>query len=76
VPGITPTADEGHNFRWWLLGAGVVTAFAIGLFILFILIDLAFVAWGVFGSMLFFAGLALLFGYIYDRRHARSNYSD
>jgi hypothetical protein len=57
--------------RFWLGLVGVCLAIGIGGFVLFILIDLAWVAWGALGTFIFFAVVLLGVAYIYDRRQAK-----
>jgi hypothetical protein len=59
--------DLGMGF--WLKLAGIFVAGAIILFILTLLLLHAVYAWGLFGALLVLAALALLMGWLYDRRH-------
>jgi hypothetical protein len=43
--------------------------------LLFLLVDAAWYRWGIFGALIFFFLIFLLFGWIYDRRHERE-YAD
>lgn len=45
-----------------IVGIGIAAA------ILFLVIGAAFVAWGVLGALIFFGGLALGIGWMFDRR--------
>jgi hypothetical protein len=49
-----------------MIAAIVGIGIAVG--ILFLLIEAAFLAWGVFGALVFFAALALGFAWYTDRR--------
>jgi hypothetical protein len=39
--------------------------------LLFLLDDAAWYRWGAIGALIFFSALVLLWGWIYDRRHAK-----
>jgi len=67
--------DEGLGAGFWLKLVGVVIAGGIGAMLLFLLVDAAWYRWGALGALLFFCGLALAYGYVYDRRHAKT-YAD
>jgi uncharacterized membrane protein len=52
----------------------VIIAAGIACLVVFLLIDIAWAAWGAFGALLA-VGLVLMLGaWIYDRRHARPDY--
>jgi predicted membrane protein len=59
--------DLGAGF--WLKLAGIFIAGAIILFILTLLFLHAVYAWGLFGTLLVLAAIALFFGWLYDRRN-------
>jgi hypothetical protein len=61
--------------RFWLSVLGVVVAVGVGVLLFFWLIGAAWYRWGAIGALLFFAALALLFAYVYDRRQAKK-YAD
>lgn len=63
--------DEGLGGRFWLWVVGVSLAIGIGGLLLFLLIGAAWYRWGIFGALIFFGALALLYGWIYDRRQAK-----
>jgi hypothetical protein len=60
----------GWNFWLKLLGGVVVVGIAVG--VVFLFIGAAFVAWGALGAIVFFAALALLVAWFYDRRQQAS----
>jgi hypothetical protein len=57
--------------RFWLWVIGVSLAIGIGGMLLFLLIGAVWYSWGFFGALIFFGGLALLYGWFYDRRQAK-----
>lgn len=61
--------DLGAGF--WLKLAGIFIAGAIILFILTVLFLHAVYAWGLFGTLLVLAAIALFAGWLYDRREQR-----
>jgi len=61
--------DLGAGF--WLKLAGIFIAGAIILFIFTLLFLHAIYAWGLFGTMLLLAAIALFAGWMYDRKNAR-----
>lgn len=61
--------DLGAGF--WLKLAGIFIAGAIILFIFTLLFLHAIYAWGLFGTMLVLAAIALFAGWMYDRKNAR-----
>ena len=61
--------DLGAGF--WLKLAGIFIAGAIILFIFTLLFLHAIYAWGLFGTMLLLAAIALYAGWMYDRKNAR-----
>jgi hypothetical protein len=65
--------DRPVGARGWLGLAAIVIGFAIGLFVLFILIDLAVYAWGFLGALLAIGAILLLIAWIYDRRQASAD---
>jgi hypothetical protein len=67
------TDELGAGF--WLKLVGLAFAVGIGAALLFLLVNAAWVRWGGLGALLFFSGLLLAYGYIYDRRHAKA-YAD
>jgi hypothetical protein len=70
--GEDPGVELGFGF--WLKMAGVIIAAGIACLVVFLLIDIAWAAWGAFGALLA-VGLVLMLGaWIYDRRHARPDY--
>ena len=60
--------DDGLGWRFWLYVIGIAFAIGIGGAILFLIIGGAWYRWGAFGALALFAVLALLAGWIYDRR--------
>lgn len=67
--------DDGLGAGFWLKLVGLAVAVAIGAMLIFLLLDAAWYRWGALGALLFFSGLLLVYGYIYDRRHAKE-YAD
>ena len=61
--------DLGAGF--WLKLASIFIAGAIILFIFTLLFLHAIYAWGLFGTMLLLAAIALFAGWMYDRKNAR-----
>jgi hypothetical protein len=64
---------EGLGAKFWAGTIGVILAGGIAALLLFLLIGRVWYAWGVLGALIFFGGLILLFGWIYDRRAAKSS---
>ena len=64
--------DEGLGAGFWFKLVGIVLACGIGAMLLFLLVNAAWVRWGGLGALLFFSGIALVYGYVYDRRHAKA----
>jgi hypothetical protein len=60
--------------KFWLGVVGVTIACAIAGFVLFILIAEAWYRWGFLAMFLAIAALALLGGWIVDRRNAKRAY--
>jgi hypothetical protein len=54
--------------KFWLWLVAVVIGGGIAVGILFLIVDVALVTWGIFGSLVVFAGLALAIAWFYDRR--------
>ena len=67
--------EEGLGAGFWLKLVGLAVAVAIGAMLIFLLLDAAWYRWGALGALLFFSGLLLVYGYIYDRRQAKA-YAD
>ena len=63
--------DEGLGARFWLRLIGLTILLGIGMLLLFLLVDAAWYRWGGLGAIIFFSALVLLWGWIYDRRHAK-----
>jgi hypothetical protein len=61
-------------FGTFLRLAGLIILVGIGGLILFLLLDIAWAAWGFFGALLLFGGALALFAWLYDRRHASREY--
>jgi Flp pilus assembly protein TadB len=59
------------GWKFWLGVIGFALAVGIGGFLAFVLIGWAWYAWGLFGMFLVFGGVAVLIGWIYDRREAK-----
>jgi hypothetical protein len=56
------------GFGFWAKLAGVFLVGAIVLIFVFIFFTRAVYAWGIFGAFLFLAAIALLAGWIFDRK--------
>jgi uncharacterized membrane protein len=63
--------DESLGARFWFKLMGIVLVGGIATLLLFLLVGGAWYRWGGLGAIIFFAALALLWGWIYDRRHAK-----
>jgi uncharacterized membrane protein len=57
--------------RFWTGLFGVVILGGIAAFVLFLLLGWALTSWGVIGALVFIFGVALLVGYVLDRREQR-----
>ena len=64
--------DEGMGAKFWWKFAGVMFLGAIGLFIFMMIFTRVAIAWGAFGALLLLGGIAILTGWIHDRRDKRS----
>jgi len=62
--------EKGLGARFWLWVVGLAIGGAIAVALLFLVIGWAWYAWGFLGAFLFFALVALAFGYFFDRRQA------
>jgi hypothetical protein len=63
------------GFGFWAKWAALCVAAAIAALIIFLLIDLAWLAWGGLGTLLAFGAVLLLIGWIVDKRRERQ-YAD
>jgi uncharacterized membrane protein HdeD (DUF308 family) len=54
--------------RFWLGLVAAVIGIGIGVGLVFLLIEGAFLRWGAIGALIFFAGVALIVSWFYDRR--------
>jgi hypothetical protein len=63
--------DEGLGAGFWFKLIGIVLVGGIAALLLFLLVSGAWYRWGGLGAIVFFCALALLWGWIYDRRHAK-----
>jgi hypothetical protein len=59
------------GWKFWLQLAGLFAVGAVVLFIFLIFLLKAVYAFGILGALLLMAGLALLAGWIFDRRQER-----
>jgi hypothetical protein len=62
------------GFSFWLKTAGVIVLVGIACLVFFLLLDVAWAAWGGFGALLAVGAVLLLVAWIYDRRNARTDY--
>ncbi len=65
--------SEGLGAKFWWKFAGVMVLGAIVLFIFMMLFTRIAVEWGAFGALLLLGGVAILIGFIHDRRDKRSS---
>ena len=63
--------EDGLGFRFFLWLAGIIVIGGIVLLVAFLIFSRAVYAWGFLGGFLAFAVVVLIFGWIYDKRHAR-----
>jgi hypothetical protein len=54
--------------KFWLWLVAVIVGGGIAVGILFLIVDVALVTWGILGSLVVFAGLALAIAWFYDQR--------
>ena len=64
--------DDGLTAGFFLKIAGVCVVGGIVVMILFLIFFRAVYAWGFFGAFLALAAVLCLYGWFYDRRHART----
>ena len=70
---LTPRGeDQGLGAGFFLKIAGVCVVGGIIVMILFLIFWRAVYAWGFFGAFLALAAVLCLFGWLYDRRNART----
>ncbi len=62
---------DGLGGKFWLKLFGLVVLIGVGGLVLFLVIGMAWYAWGALGSLVFFFLILIAFGWIYDRRHAK-----
>ena len=62
---------EGIGGKFWLGFVGVMVLAAIAALIFFMFFGWVWATGGFFASFIFFAAIALGFGYFYDRREAQ-----
>ena len=63
--------DEGLGARFWFKLIALVVVGGIAAVLLFVLVSGAWYRWGAIGAIIFFSAVMLLWGWIYDRRHAK-----
>ena len=63
------------GFGFWLKWAAVCVAAGIAALIIFLIIDIAWLAWGGLGTLLIIGAVLLLIGWIVDKRQER-RYAD
>jgi hypothetical protein len=68
--GVTMATEE-LGFRFWAWLAAVVVGGGFALLIVFLIFSRAVYAWGIFGAFLALALVALVIGWLFDRRQAR-----
>lgn len=56
------------GWGFWLKLMGGVILIGLALWVVLLVLDLAYAAWGAFGAMVFFIGVIVLVAYIYDKR--------
>lgn len=56
---------------FWLKTIGVVVAMGIAGLVLFLILGMAWYAWGLLGAFLFVVAVLVGIAWIYDRSHAR-----
>ena len=56
------------GWGFWLKLMGGVILVGLALWVVLLVLDLAYAAWGAFGAMVFFIGVIVLVAYIYDKR--------
>lgn len=59
---------------FWFKAAGVIILVGIASLVGFLLLDVAWAAWGGFGALLAVGLVLMLVAWLYDRRHARQDY--
>lgn len=62
------------GFGFWLKTAGVILLGGVACLVVFLILDIAWAAWGGFGALVAFAAVLLLVAWLYDRRNARPDY--
>jgi hypothetical protein len=60
--------DDDYGGKFWLKVAGLFVAGAIGLFVVAWIFLSVVDAWSILGALLLLAAVALIFGWIHDRR--------
>jgi len=65
--------DDRMGAKFWWKFAAVMVAAAIGLFIFMMLFTRVAAEWGALGALLLLGGIAIITGWIHDRRDRRSN---
>jgi hypothetical protein len=58
------------GWKFWLSVIGLAVGIAAAAWLAFVIIGWAWYAWGLIGALLFLAGVALLAGWVIDRREA------
>jgi cbb3-type cytochrome oxidase subunit 1 len=56
--------------RFWFGIVGLAVGIAAAAYLIFALIGYAWYAWGLFGMLLFFSVILIIFAYVWDRRDA------
>jgi hypothetical protein len=62
------------GFGFWIKCVGVILLGALACLVVFLLLDIAWAAWGGFGALVAIAAVLLLVAWLYDRRNARPDY--
>ena len=72
APESEPYVEESElGGKFWLAIVSAGIGIAIGCVLVLWLVSAAWIRWGGFGALLFFGGVLLCVGWIYDRRQAK-----
>lgn len=56
------------GWGFWLKLMGLILVVGLAIWVILLVMDLAYAAWGAFGTMVFFIGVIVLVAWIYDKR--------